>query len=302
MLKELHDEIINLIFIYGRSCLKSNAYKKHEIFKKFMNEYLSTDDKILMVKYLFYIRDIHDGLGWRDLFRYLISNLIFKIKNDIKYYIQFIPKYGRWDDLICLIPIFHYTNHYDITHMILDIISKQLMEDIDIILNDKRDEQSISTLGKWLPSLKKHGLKDINATHIRKYLGLSEKEYRQLLRILRGKLNIIETKMSRRKYSISFDDLPYTAFLLYYKKLRYIDSEGVYCYLKNLVDSRKSSKRRFNDHFDFDKVYEHLKSSRYEDIDESVKFEYLSDQFKNELRMKIRKLIKEKYYYYSIKG
>lgn len=52
---------------------------------------------------LFYIRDIREGMGERQLFRTLISYVATTWPQSAKKNVHLIAKYGRWDDLLCLL-------------------------------------------------------------------------------------------------------------------------------------------------------------------------------------------------------
>ena len=54
------------------------------------------------MKLLFYIRDIREGLGERELFRNLIRHTAKTWPESARKNISLISEYGRFDDLMCL--------------------------------------------------------------------------------------------------------------------------------------------------------------------------------------------------------
>jgi hypothetical protein len=72
-------------------------------------------------------------------------------------------------------------------------------------------------MGKWLPSENASAQKTKNEAHkLRKYLGYSHKEYRQILSALRKKINVLERLMSSNQWDkIEFDKIPSKAGLIY---------------------------------------------------------------------------------------
>lgn len=56
----------------------------------------------LAMKLLFYIRDIREGLGERELFRNLIRHTAKTWPESARKNIALISEYGRFDDLMCL--------------------------------------------------------------------------------------------------------------------------------------------------------------------------------------------------------
>jgi len=99
------------------------------------------EDKIVAMKWLFFARDVRGGLGERRLFRTILSNMAHTNPEYIVPLLELVPEYGRYDDLWCLLDT-------ELQKDVLDVISKQLTEDIQNL----KEGKGISLLAKWLPS------------------------------------------------------------------------------------------------------------------------------------------------------
>ena len=103
------------------------------------------EDRQLAVKWLFYVRDAREGIGERRLFRILAEYLCRKEPDVLKDLIHYIPEYGRYDDLWCLLGT-QYSN------AVVGIIQTQLAED----RRNMKDGKPISLLAKWLPNMNRN--------------------------------------------------------------------------------------------------------------------------------------------------
>lgn len=161
------------------------------------------EDSELAVKCLFYLGDCRGGQGERRFFRVCFKWLAQKYPRVAAGLFEYIPTYRRWDDLIysCI--------GTPIENCVFDMIKAQLNLDIAC--------KTPSLLGKWMPSenassttTKKAGSK------IRQFMGLTHKEYRQILTELRSRINIVERLMSSGRWEeIEFDKIPSKAGLIY---------------------------------------------------------------------------------------
>ena len=77
--------------------------------------------------------------------------------------------------------------------------------------------KSVSLLGKWLPSENTSSLKTRDlAKKVRTSLGMTAKQYRKTLSLLRERINVLERLMSAGKWDdIEFDKIPSRAGLIY---------------------------------------------------------------------------------------
>lgn len=157
----------------------------------------------LAVKWLFYVRDVRQGLGERELFRTILEG---QFAQDEKFapLLALIPEYGRWDDLIALA----LTNQ-----CAFNVIKAQFARDRE----DAQSGKPISLLAKWMPSVNSSsGKTRAQGKSFAKKLGLSEKEYRQQLSLLRARLDVVEVKMSANQWeAIKYEAVPSKANVLY---------------------------------------------------------------------------------------
>jgi hypothetical protein len=162
------------------------------------------EDSVLALKCLFYIRDCRGGQGerrfFRTCFRWLAENKPVRARNLIEY----LPEYGRYDDLFELFGT-------PVEKNVMALIEKQLREDMACKKN------GISLIAKWLPSENASSKETIaRAKKIRQYLGVTSKQYRQMLSKLRAKINVLERLMSANEWDkIEFDKIPSRAGIIY---------------------------------------------------------------------------------------
>lgn len=175
----------------------------------FKNAYL--EDKTYALKCLAYLRDIESqGQGERRFFRVILKWLVNFDEQAIKRNLQYLVKnnYCRWDDIFVLFDT-------KLESFAMDLIRSQLTEDIK---NYKQGNNvPISLCAKWCSSCnasssqtKREGRKIATA------LGLTEREYRKMLSMLRERIKVVERLMSQNRWNeIQFDKLPSRAGLLY---------------------------------------------------------------------------------------
>ena len=214
--KELLD--LNFAVASLRSMSEDNTVKR---FKKAFCE-----DNVLAMKWLFYARDVRQGLGERRLFRVVLADLVNTNPEMVIPVINLIPEYGRFDDLWCLL------DNPESAKAVYQIVDKQLTQDWNNMSNNK----SISLLAKWMPSInasspktKEYGKK------LAKALGMSERTYRKALAKLRNYLDVVEVKMSDKNWSeIKYEAVPSRANLIYNSAFLRNDEERRREYLSKL--------------------------------------------------------------------
>ena len=158
----------------------------------------------LAMKMLFYIRDVRGGQGERRFFRTVMSWAATRkdTRESVRKNIQYFPEFGRWDDLYCLIGT-------PLEKDALSLMKEQLALDVQC--------KTPSLLAKWLKSEnassgETHRLADIT----RRYMGMTHREYRKTLSILRARINVLEVLMSANRWDeIEFDKIPSKAGLIY---------------------------------------------------------------------------------------
>ena len=189
------------------------------------------EDKVTAIKLLFYTRDIRQGLGEKDIFRFLFYMLA---KNEPEIAIKmipYIPSYGRYDDLL-------FALETPVQDEVISFIGNKLKEDI----NNKINHRPISLLAKWLPSINTSNAKSrYYARIIAKGLNLSYKQYRKDLAYLRG-YYIIENYLREKRYDFEYSKIPSVALNKYRLAFRKNDKERFEKYLEEV----KTGKTKMN--------------------------------------------------------
>lgn len=221
-----------LDFHFSISQLRSAT--EEEIIRKFQY-IMNTEEEETFLKYLFYIRDVREGLGERRIFNCILKLLLTVKPDHFKNLIYFIPHYGRWDDLINLID-YHIP---EVTEIVIKIIKPILEYDYSIAIKED-STSSISLLGKWMPSINTSSkLTRYRAKQLCRMLGYSEKEYRKRLSCIRRYLNVVECKMSANQWSeIEYETVPSKANLIYEESFARHDPMRRAEYLANVTSGK----------------------------------------------------------------
>ena len=159
-------------------------------------------DETYALKCLFYLRDILQGQGERRFFRVCIKWLATTHPDAIKRNLQYVPEYGRWDDLyeFCKTPV---------EHDMWELVRKQIALDMK--------SKTPSLLAKWLKSENTSSRESrVLGDATRQAFGMTHKQYRKTLSILRKRINVLERLMSERRWDeIEFDKVPSKAGIVY---------------------------------------------------------------------------------------
>lgn len=184
------------------------------------------DNELLAILWMFFARDVRGGLGERRLFRILFNWVCNNNPDVAKRVLPFIPKYGRWDDLIVS------TEDTRVWYNTLSLIKSQLTQDI----KNHSEGKGISLLAKWLPSERTSSQKSRKlARKIAQGIGFPIKNYNKVLVTLRKHLDIVETKMSAKEWeAIDYAAVPSKANLIYNNAFLRNDEERRRSYLESL--------------------------------------------------------------------
>ena len=176
------------------------ARTDNDVILLFKNAYEENPEYAL--KCLFYIRDIRGGQGERRFFRTCYHWLAMKHPEAAQRNMQYIPEFGRWDDLYCLLGT-------SLEQNMFALLKKQFVLDLTC--------QTPSLLAKWLPSCNASSKETIAKGNMtREAFGLTQKEYRKALSVLRKRINVLECLMSANEWEkIEFDKIPSKAGLIY---------------------------------------------------------------------------------------
>lgn len=166
----------------------------------FMKAY--DEDPVYALKCLFYLRDVRGGQGERRFFRVCAKWLANERTEAMRRNLKYVPEYGRWDDLyvFCKTPL---------EHDMWELMRKQIALDMEC--------KTPSLLAKWLKSENTSSREScVLGDATRQAFGMSHKQYRKTLSILRKRINVLERLMSEKRWDeIEFDKIPSKAGLVY---------------------------------------------------------------------------------------
>jgi len=177
-----------------------SRYNSDEEIIRLFNNALNENEEIALAN-LLYILDIRSGKGERRIFKTIFKYLCINHTSSALRVLPFISELGRYDYILEGIDT-------PIEKEVISLIKKQLEIDMN--------SDSPSLLAKWLPSHRTHNVNSKIAKKIMMGLNMTEKEYRQILSMLRNKLNIVEKNLTEKRYeNIDFSKVPTKAMLKY---------------------------------------------------------------------------------------
>lgn len=185
------------MFAMGAAYRKRNDEDCILLFKKAYEE-----NPMYALKCLFYIRDVRGGQGERRFWRVCMKWLASADPEAARRNIQHTALYGRWDDLYIFVDT-------PLEDAAFEIMKEQLALDVQC--------KTPSLLAKWLKSENTSSKTSRKlAQRTREYLGMTHKQYRKTLSILRERINVLERLMSAGKWDeIEFDKIPSKAGMIY---------------------------------------------------------------------------------------
>ena len=165
------------------------------------------------MRLLFWARDVRGGAGERKIFRDIIEYLANNRTEVLGKNLHLISEFGRWDDLLVLVGT-------PLETQALGLISEGL--------NSKN-----GLCAKWMPRPNVGNREKKRwATTLRKYLGLSPRDYRKLLV---ENSNTVEQLMCAREYAlIDYSKLPSKAMSDYMKAFSKNDLSRFQAYLSSV--------------------------------------------------------------------
>lgn len=173
-------------------------------------------DRKKTLSWLFYLRDIYDGLGERQSFRELMLLASSHIPEEtFSKIIQsgVIPEIGRWDDLIYLFANIKDKNKKrEVGSYLMDRFTSDYNS---LLVPNKTGE--ISLLAKWMPSENTSSKTSRKvAREFIKFLNTTPRVYRTILSALRKHLDVVERKMSLGEWEkIDYTKVPSKASMVY---------------------------------------------------------------------------------------
>ena len=185
------------MFAMGAAMRKRNDEDIILMFRKAFSE-----NPVYALKCLFYIRDVRGGQGERRFFRICMKDLAVQNTDAARRNLKYVPEFGRWDDLYVFVGT-------PLENAAFEIMKEQLALDVQC--------KTPSLLAKWLKSENTSSKASRKlAQRTREYLGMTHKQYRKTLSILRERINVLERLMSAGKWDeIEFDKIPSKAGMIY---------------------------------------------------------------------------------------
>lgn len=187
------------------------------------------EDPVRTMKIVFFARDIRGGLGERRFFRVAVKALAEHESEAVMRNLPLFSEYGRWDDLIVLLGTC-------CEQQAVAVIKEQLEKDIEALGKG----ESVSLLGKWLPSVNTSGEETrAAAKKLAKLLGMRECDYRKTLSALRKRIAIIENNLREQDYSFDYEKQPSKAMFKYREAFFRNDGERYGEYLEAVKKGEK---------------------------------------------------------------
>ena len=195
-----HDSTLNAnldMFAMGGAMLGRDD---SDILLMFMKAYQENPETA--VRCLFYLRDILGGQGQRRFFRVCLKWLAQNSPQLVKDNFENIPHFGRWDDMYAMVGT---TLEKDM----FTFLKKQLALDTT--------SKTPSLLAKWLKSENTSSKESCElGRKTRIAFGMTPKQYRKTLSVMRDRINVLERLMSTNRWDeIEFDKIPSKAGLIY---------------------------------------------------------------------------------------
>ena len=192
------------------------------------------------IKWMFFLRDARSGLGEKKAFVDFFTQFFSFDRTRAARVISLVGEYGRWKDLF---DILKYANNDELKGVCFNVIKNQLKTDIDNFTEGK----SISLLAKWVPSINASDSARPMALELRDYLGLSSKEYRQMLSKLRKHLNVVERMTCAKQWGeIDYEKVPSKANLRYKDAFLKHDGQRRQEFLDAVLDDTNENKPKMN--------------------------------------------------------
>ena len=171
-----------------------------DVINLFKNAY--EENPTYALKCLFYLRDVRGGQGERRFFRTAMKWLANADQEAARRNFNHIAEFGRWDDLYLFV-------NTPLENEVFNFMREQLALDVQC--------KTPSLLAKWLKSENTSSMESrLLAKKTRQHFGMTAKQYRKTLSILRERINVLERLMSSGKWDeIEFDKIPSRAGLIY---------------------------------------------------------------------------------------
>ena len=190
----------------------------------------------LAMKLLFYIRDIRQGMGERQLFRTLIRHVAKAWPESARKNVHLISEFGRYDDMFCLMA----TKSED---EVVRVIKEQLEADLAALDERKNGnvKAPVSLLAKWMPSINTSSARTRGiARRLVSLLKMTEYSYRKTLSKLRANIGLTERYLTENKpEKVKYHTVPAGAMLKYRSAFETKDCKRFHDYLSEVSAGKK---------------------------------------------------------------
>ena len=197
-----------------------------EIIARFVRAY--TEDKNAAMKLVFFGRDVRGGLGERRVFRVILRWLADNEPESVRKNLAYVAEFGRFDDLLSLLGT-------RCEKAALACLKTQFDQDMKAL----EAGESVSLLGKWLPSANTSSKETVAAAKkVIRAFGIREAEYRKALSALRGKIRILENNLREKDYTFDYEKQPSRALFKYRKAFDRNDGARYQSFLKRVGEGK----------------------------------------------------------------
>ena len=188
------------------------------------------DDPVSTIKWMFYLRDVREGMGERDSFLDFYVTLYNLDRELALRVLPLIPEYGRWKDVLDLLE--RSKDDTPLADAIYGVVIRQINEDV----TDMSQGKSVSLLAKWMPSVNASKKSRRLALRLSRKLGLISMEYRKVLSALRRYIDVTEVKTCGNEWGkIDYNKVSSNANSRYLKAFMKHDEERRKKYLAALA-------------------------------------------------------------------
>lgn len=195
------------------------------------------ENPLLAMKLLFHIRDVRGGMGERESFRKMLRHAAFLWPESVKLNVAFIPEFGRYDDLICLLGT-------PVEAEVIRVIRDQLNMDLKAVrrIEAGKGRVPLSLLAKWMPSINASSNRTRkHAKELAAALGMNAAEYRKTLASIRKHLHLTECLLTEGAVDrINYEAVPARSMFAHCGAFERHDRERFGEYLQAVRNGQKS--------------------------------------------------------------
>lgn len=195
---------------------------------KFISAY--AEDPETALRALFYTRNIRGGLGEREVFKTILRYMAVNHPKDMIANFANIARFGRYDD-------FYAMEGTPLEDEAFAYLREQFITDVAAVGARKEGQTvTISLLGKWLKTMNSHNRETRRlAQRTAEQFGLTERQYRKMVSMLRKAIKIVERNMSANEWDkIKYETVPSYAMKKYSVAFKRHDEDRFKDYINNV--------------------------------------------------------------------